>query len=92
MILFLKRVVAGLIITGVSLAVPAALFALVFFFPTLTCNGGGAGGNCGEGYMVSIPLAVLLIPLYIYAMVAVGGGLAKLIWPQASPPSLPSAN
>lgn len=30
--------------------------------PMLFCHGGGAGGNCGEGLLASLPLALLLTP------------------------------
>jgi hypothetical protein len=89
MTLFLKRVAAGLVITILTLLVPIALFAFVAFFPILTCHGEGAGGNCGEGLMASLPLALLLIPLDIYAMVVTGNCLTRWIWPKASPPPLP---
>jgi hypothetical protein len=89
MTLFLKRAVAGLVITILTLLVPIVLFALVAFFPILTCHGEGAGGNCGEGMMASLPLALLLSPLDIYAMVVTGKCLTRWLWPKASPPPLP---
>lgn len=89
MSLFLKRVVAGFVITILTVLVPIALFALVAFFPILTCHGGGAGGNCGEGMMVSLPLALLLSPLDIYVMAFTGSSLTRWIWPKASLPPLP---
>ncbi|MGC2780907.1 MAG: hypothetical protein WA418_35260 [Bradyrhizobium sp.] len=89
MVLLLKRLVAGLVIAAISLSVPVALFAFVVLFPIITCRGQGAGGNCGEAMMVSLPLALLTSPLDIYAMVFVGTWLTKWIWPQASPPPLP---
>ena len=89
MTLILKRVVAGLVITIITLLVPITLFALVAFFPILTCHGEGAGGNCGEGMMASLPIALLLSPLYIYAMVFTGNRLTAWIWPKASPPPVP---
>ena len=91
MILLLKRLIAGLVIAAISLPVPVALFAFVAFFPIITCQGQGSGGNCGEGMMVSLPVALLTSPLDIYAMIFVGTCLTKWIWPQASPPPLPDA-
>jgi hypothetical protein len=44
------------------LMVAAAFFAFVAFSPTIFCQGGGAGGNCGEGYLASLPLAMVLTP------------------------------
>ena len=89
MILFLKRVVAGLTIATITLLVPVALFALVALFPVLTCHGEGAGGNCGEAMMVSLPLALLLTPLDIWAMVVTGACLTSWIWPKPSLPPQP---
>ena len=84
-----ESAVAGLVITILTLLVPIALFALVAFFPILTCHGGGADENCGEGMMASLPLALLLSPLDIYAMVVTGNCFARWLWPKASPLPLP---
>jgi hypothetical protein len=48
----------------VTFLVSLALSALVVVSPTLTCHGQGAGGNCGEGYMASIPLGLILFPVF----------------------------
>ena len=45
------------------IVVTACVGAFILFSPTIFCHGGGAGGNCGEGYMVSIPYAVLALPI-----------------------------
>src|SRR5580698_1020357 len=50
-----------------SLLLTIGICSVVFFSPTLFCHGGGAGGNCGEGYMVSIPAAFVLSP-FLFAM------------------------
>jgi len=44
------------------LLITAAVFAFVAFSPTIFCQGGGAGGNCGEGYLASLPIAIVLTP------------------------------
>ena len=88
MILFLKRVVAGFVIAIPTVLVPIALFLVVAFYPMLTCHGEGAGGNCGEGMMVSLPLALLLVPLDIWAMVFTYSCMTGWIWPKASLPPL----
>ena len=46
-----------------SLVVTACVCAFILFSPTLLCHGGGAGGNCGEAYMLSIPAAMLALPI-----------------------------
>jgi hypothetical protein len=43
----------------------AAIFAFITFSPILFCHGGGAGGNCGEGLLASLPLALLLTPVIL---------------------------
>ncbi len=40
----------------------AAFFAFLTFSPMIFCQGGGAGGNCGEGLLASLPLAMVLTP------------------------------
>jgi hypothetical protein len=50
-----------------SLVVAACVCAFILFSPTIFCHGGGAGGNCGEAYMVSIPAAVLALPIVFAA-------------------------
>jgi hypothetical protein len=44
------------------IASAAVIFACITFSPMLLCHGGGAGGNCGEGLLASLPLALLLTP------------------------------
>ncbi|MFT4118397.1 hypothetical protein [Bradyrhizobium sp.] len=46
-----------------SLVVTACVCAFILFSPTIFCHGGGAGGNCGEAYMLSIPAAMLALPI-----------------------------
>jgi hypothetical protein len=46
-----------------SLVVTACVCAFILFSPTIFCHGGGAGGNCGEAYMISIPAAMLALPI-----------------------------
>lgn len=46
-----------------SLVVTACVSAFILFSPTIFCHGGGAGGNCGEAYMLSIPAALLALPI-----------------------------
>jgi hypothetical protein len=41
----------------------AAIVAFVAFSPIIFCHGGGAGGNCGEGFLASLPLAFVLTPV-----------------------------
>jgi hypothetical protein len=48
-----------------SLAVTVFICAFILFSPTIFCRGGGAGGNCGEGYMASIPAAIVLSPFIL---------------------------
>lgn len=43
----------------------AVCFAVITFSPMIFCHGGGAGGNCGEGLLASLPLALLLTPVII---------------------------
>jgi hypothetical protein len=52
-----------------SLVVTASICTFIFFSPTIFCHGEGAGGNCGEGYMASIPIAILLSPFIFAGMV-----------------------
>jgi hypothetical protein len=52
-----------------SLVVTVSICTFIFFSPTIFCHGGGAGGNCGEGYMASIPIALLLSPFVFAAAV-----------------------
>ncbi|MGX4802324.1 hypothetical protein [Bradyrhizobium guangdongense] len=46
-----------------SLVVTAGVCAFILFSPMIFCHGGGAGGNCGEAYMLSIPAALLALPI-----------------------------
>jgi len=46
-----------------SLVVTACVCAFILFSPTIFCHGEGAGGNCGEAYMLSIPAAMLALPI-----------------------------
>jgi hypothetical protein len=46
-----------------SLVVTACVCAFILFSPTIFCHGGGSGGNCGEAYMLSIPAAMLALPI-----------------------------
>jgi hypothetical protein len=48
-----------------SLVVAACVSAFILFSPTIFCHGGGAGGNCGEAYMLSIPAAMLALPIVL---------------------------
>lgn len=50
-----------------SLVVTACVCAFILFSPTIFCRGGGAGGNCGEAYMLSIPAAMLALPIVFAA-------------------------
>jgi hypothetical protein len=43
----------------------AVIFAFITFSPMLFCHGGGAGGNCGEGLLASLPLALFLTPVIL---------------------------
>jgi hypothetical protein len=43
----------------------AAFFAFITFSPMIFCHGGGSGGNCGEGLLASLPLALLLTPVVV---------------------------
>jgi hypothetical protein len=52
-----------------SLIATVSICTFIFFSPTIFCHGGGAGGNCGEGYMASIPIALLLSPFIFAAAV-----------------------
>jgi hypothetical protein len=54
-----------------------ALFFLVAFFPVITCHGQGSGGNCGEGVMASLPIALLLLPL----LFMISRYVVKQLWP-----------
>jgi hypothetical protein len=54
-----------------ALVVTICICTFIFFSPTIFCNGGGAGGNCGEAYMVSIPAAFVLSPFIFAAAVFV---------------------
>lgn len=46
-----------------SLVVTACICAFILFSPTIFCHGEGSGGNCGEGYMISLPAAMLALPI-----------------------------
>lgn len=48
-----------------SLVVTACVCAFILFSPTIFCHGEGAGGNCGEAYMISIPAAMLALPIVL---------------------------
>jgi hypothetical protein len=48
-----------------SLVVTVCVCAFILFSPTIFCHGGGAGGNCGEAYMLSIPAAMLALPIVL---------------------------
>ncbi|MBW7969863.1 hypothetical protein [Bradyrhizobium sp. BR 10289] len=67
LLLLLKRLIAGTIIAAFTVVTAIGLFALIALFPTITCHGGGSGGNCGEGYLASLPTALLTIPLDLVA-------------------------
>lgn len=56
---------SGIIFVTVMTLAATALIALS---PVLLCNGGGAGGNCGEGMMASLPIALLAMPFIALAM------------------------
>jgi hypothetical protein len=81
LMLFTKRLFVGAIIAILTIITAVGLFLLIAFFPTITCNGGGSGGNCGEGYLASLPLAVLTIPLDLVAAFFVCKTLAGSFWP-----------
>jgi hypothetical protein len=87
--LYLEKILAAFAIAIVVVLVPFTLFAAVALFPLYTCNGAGAGGNCGEGLLASLPLALLLIPADIFAAIVAARRLIRLVWPggniQASP-------
>jgi hypothetical protein len=87
--LYLERILAAFVIAIVAALVPVTLFAVVALFPLYICNGAGAGGNCGEGLLASLPLALLLIPADIFAAIVAVRRLIRLVWPggdaQASP-------
>ncbi|MBR0838809.1 hypothetical protein JQ607_01215 [Bradyrhizobium liaoningense] len=80
--LLLKRLIAGTIIAAFTVVTAIGLFALIAFFPTITCHGGGSGGNCGEGYLASLPIALLTIPLDLVAALFVCKLLASGLWPK----------
>lgn len=48
------------------MAVVAVLFVLVALGPVMLCRGVGSGGNCGEWTLASLPLALLLVPLFAF--------------------------
>jgi hypothetical protein len=48
-----------------SVVVTACVCAFILFSPTIFCHGEGAGGNCGEAYMISIPAAMLALPIVL---------------------------
>jgi hypothetical protein len=52
-----------------ALVVTICICTFIFFSPTIFCDGGGAGGNCGEAYMVSIPIAFIAAPFIFAAAV-----------------------
>jgi hypothetical protein len=81
-VLFLKRLVAGAIIAALTILTAIGLFALIAFFPIITCHGGGSGGNCGEGLLASLPLALLTIPLDLVAGFFTCKILAGGFWPE----------
>jgi hypothetical protein len=89
-ILFVRRLVAVLVIGAITIATVIGLFALVLFWPIMSCHGEGSGGNCGEGFLASIPLALLLIPLDIVAAFYVCKFLTFWYWPEASPSPPPT--
>jgi hypothetical protein len=61
---FIER---GLVVKFLAaLIVTICICTFIFFSPTIFCHGGGAGGNCGEGYMASIPVAFVASP-FIFA-------------------------
>lgn len=82
LMLLLKRLIAGTIIAAFTVVTAIGLFALIAFFPTITCHGGGSGGNCGEGYLASLPIALLTIPLDLVAALFVCKLLASGLWPK----------
>lgn len=82
LILLLKRLIAGTIIATFTVVTAIGLFALIAFFPTITCHGGGSGGNCGDGYLASLPIALLTIPLDLVAAFFVCKLLAGGLWPE----------
>ena len=82
LMLFLRRLAAGAIIAAFTIVTPIGLFVLIAFFPTITCHGEGSGGNCGEGYLASLPLALLTIPLGLVAAFFVCKALANAFWPK----------
>jgi len=47
------------------IASTAAIVAFIAFSPIIFCHGGGAGGNCGEGFLASLPLAFVLTPVIL---------------------------
>jgi hypothetical protein len=55
---FLAKVL--LIVVGTT-----AIVAFIALSPMMFCHGGGAGGNCGEGLLGSLPLALVLSPVIL---------------------------
>lgn len=86
MILFLKRLVAGLITTAVGILVSIGLFALIGFYPVYTYHGQGSGGNCGEATMISFSIALLHTRVEFAAGLFVCLLLVTRYWPKASKP------
>jgi hypothetical protein len=52
------RFMLVLIVTGL-------ICAFMLFSPVLSCHGQGTGGNCGEGFLASLPITLLASPLIL---------------------------
>jgi len=60
----------------------AAIVAFIAFSPMIFCHGGGAGGNCGEGLLASLPLAMVLGPaILVLGIVFFFRSTAKVLLP-----------
>ena len=57
------RFILVLVVTGL-------ICALILFLPVLSCHGEGSGGNCGEGFLASIPITLLASPLILLGVAA----------------------
>jgi Family of unknown function (DUF6159) len=56
--------------TALAILFGVGVFVFIALSPLILCRGGGAGGNCGEGLMVSLlVIAPLAIPLIVLAAI-----------------------
>ena len=66
----MKRFLAALARFTLVLIVTGLICAFMLFSPVVFCHGEGAGGNCGEGFLASLPITLVAFPFILAGVAA----------------------